>query len=109
LIVISGTGTVGNEPVGEKPEVVVFGGGQSLAMSASASQKLDLFLAVGVPIKDEPWVKALGNNGFGVFRNETEANDIMAKVVAAGTDWSYTILDASSNQVMQWNATRGSH
>jgi len=91
LVVLDGSGSVGGQDVSKGSEVLVFGKGSALEISST--DNLDMFLAAGEPLLETPWVKKLGNNGFGIFRNEQEATAIMEKAVAAGNDWSYKILD----------------
>jgi redox-sensitive bicupin YhaK (pirin superfamily) len=96
-VVIDGSGTVAGEPVSKNQEAILFGAGKILDVAGGLTEELDMFVASGAPMNDEPWVKKLGNNGFGIFRNEQEAIDIMGKAVAAGKDWSYKILDDAAS------------
>mmetsp|Transcript_14972 Transcript_14972/g.60091 ORF Transcript_14972/g.60091 Transcript_14972/m.60091 type:complete len:179 (-) Transcript_14972:175-711(-) len=93
-VALYGAGTICGEPVAaddpDGPHVCVFGKGRTLEFQGD---DLDVFVAAGEPMLDQPWVKKLGANGFGVFRNEHDATDIMAKAVAAGPNWTYKILD----------------
>lgn len=99
-VVIDGSGNMAGEAVPTKKdngepcrEAILFGKGSHLEITAGPDAMLDMFVAAGAPMNNEPWVKMLGNNGFGIFRNEQEAIEIMGKAVAAGKDWSFKILE----------------
>lgn len=92
--VVDGEGEVAGEPVRkEKLEALLFGPGGTLEVAAGMDTELDMLVASGAPMREEPWVKKLGNNGFGVFRNEQEASEIMEKITSAGMDWSFKVLE----------------
>ena len=90
-VVLDGSGSLSGQAISNNNEVLVFGKGNRLKITSR--DNLDLFVAAGAPLLETPWVKKLGNNGFGIFRNEQEANTIMGEAVAAGNDWSYKVLD----------------
>jgi redox-sensitive bicupin YhaK (pirin superfamily) len=93
FVVLDGAGTVAGEAVAKGTQVLAFGKGTVLEISSSSpDEPLDLFLAACQPL-NTPWVKKLGNNGFGIFRNEQEAITITEKIVFAGKDWSYKVLE----------------
>ena len=96
-VVLDGQGTIAGEPVRKNYELVLFGEGHALEVTADGDQPLDMFVACGAPMLHQPWVKKLWNNGFGCFRNEQEANEIVEKATAAGNEWSFKVLDGGTN------------
>jgi len=93
FVVFSGAGTVAGEPVSSADDasVYVFGSGSTIDFRGD---DLDVFVAAGQPLVEEPWVsKIAGQNGFGVFRNAKEAHHVMPHALHTGPDWSYKLLD----------------
>mmetsp|Transcript_45609 Transcript_45609/g.105858 ORF Transcript_45609/g.105858 Transcript_45609/m.105858 type:complete len:307 (-) Transcript_45609:114-1034(-) len=92
---LAGCGKIGPSKVEVKrgnDELLCYGKGDVLNIENAGEEAFDALILSGQPLTTESWVKGLGNNGFGIFRDVQEADAILSKAVAAGTDFTYKTL-----------------
>lgn len=84
---------IGDHNITSEVGLYIFESGHVLEVSNPVgTNTLDLFIAAGKKINNEPWVKLLGHNGFIIASDEEEANAVMAKVDEVGNKFTYKDL-----------------